>query len=210
MHFTLKGKIALAHPYQLDTTLTMEGAGAEAEATGKAIAAAQKIAEDHKKEIENPHKVTKEQVGLDKVDNTPDSEKPISTLQAEAIAEAKKAGTDAQTAAENAQKDANTAKFAADNAANAAVAAKATADKKVSKLSTRITLPQGNWAENKQTVAVEGVTEDCDVVVSAANDSYYVYAEYMIHCTEQGEGTLTFTCKEIPLYDVFVNVLILT
>jgi hypothetical protein len=30
MNYTLKGKIAKAHPYQLDTTLTVEGAGAEA------------------------------------------------------------------------------------------------------------------------------------------------------------------------------------
>jgi hypothetical protein len=37
MNYTLKGKIAKAHPYQLDTTLTVEGAGAEAKATGEAI-----------------------------------------------------------------------------------------------------------------------------------------------------------------------------
>lgn len=40
--------------------------------------------------------ITKSTLGLDKVDNTPDAEKPVSAKQAEAIAEAKKAGTDAQ------------------------------------------------------------------------------------------------------------------
>lgn len=45
----------------------------------------------------NPHGVSKTQIGLDKVDNTSDAEKPVSTAQATAIAEAKKAGTDAQT-----------------------------------------------------------------------------------------------------------------
>ena len=45
---------------------------------------------------DNPHGVTKSQVGLDKVDNTSDVEKPVSTAQATAIASAKKAGTDAQ------------------------------------------------------------------------------------------------------------------
>lgn len=116
MPFTLKGKIARAHPYQLDTTLSVYGAGAEAEATGKAIAAAKKIAEDHIATKTNPHNVTKEQVGLGDVDNTPDDQKPVSVLQAEAIADAKKAGTDAQTAAENAQKSANNAQTTAEEA----------------------------------------------------------------------------------------------
>ena len=45
---------------------------------------------------ENPHEVTKAQVGLSDVDNTSDENKPVSMLQAIAIADAKKAGTDAQ------------------------------------------------------------------------------------------------------------------
>ena len=44
----------------------------------------------------NPHGVTKSQVGLGNVDNTSDKNKPVSTAQATAIADAKKAGTDAQ------------------------------------------------------------------------------------------------------------------
>lgn len=44
----------------------------------------------------NPHGVTKAQVGLGSVDNTADANKPVSTAQANAIADAKKAGTDAQ------------------------------------------------------------------------------------------------------------------
>lgn len=45
---------------------------------------------------ENPHEVTKSQIGLSDVDNTSDKNKPVSTPQATAIADAKKAGTDAQ------------------------------------------------------------------------------------------------------------------
>ena len=45
----------------------------------------------------NPHKVTKAQVGLGNVNNTSDADKPVSTAQATAIAEAKAAGTLAQT-----------------------------------------------------------------------------------------------------------------
>lgn len=45
----------------------------------------------------NPHGVTKAQVGLGKVNNTSDEDKPVSTAQATAIADAKAAGTNAQT-----------------------------------------------------------------------------------------------------------------
>ena len=45
----------------------------------------------------NPHSVTKSQVGLGNVDNTSDANKPVSTAQATAIADAKAAGTSAQT-----------------------------------------------------------------------------------------------------------------
>jgi methylphosphotriester-DNA--protein-cysteine methyltransferase len=45
----------------------------------------------------NPHTVTKTQVGLGNVNNTSDADKPVSTAQATAIADAKAAGTTAQT-----------------------------------------------------------------------------------------------------------------
>ena len=45
----------------------------------------------------NPHGVTKAQVGLGNVNNTSDADKPVSTAQATAIADAKAAGTNAQT-----------------------------------------------------------------------------------------------------------------
>lgn len=45
----------------------------------------------------NPHGVTASQVGLGNVNNTSDADKPVSTAQATAIADAKKAGSDAQT-----------------------------------------------------------------------------------------------------------------
>lgn len=49
----------------------------------------------------NPHAVTKTQVGLDNVNNTSDADKPVSTAQATAIANAKAAGTAAQTSIDN-------------------------------------------------------------------------------------------------------------
>ena len=49
----------------------------------------------------NPHGVTKAQVGLGNADNTSDANKPVSTAQAAAIADAKAAGTAAQTSINN-------------------------------------------------------------------------------------------------------------
>jgi hypothetical protein len=49
----------------------------------------------------NPHGVTKAQVGLVNADNTSDANKPVSTAQASAIADAKAAGTAAQTSINN-------------------------------------------------------------------------------------------------------------
>lgn len=43
----------------------------------------------HVTNLNNPHEVTKDQVGLGNVDNTSDADKPVSTAQASAIAEAK-------------------------------------------------------------------------------------------------------------------------
>lgn len=51
----------------------------------------------HKADKTNPHGVTASQVGLGNVNNTADTDKPVSTAQAAAIADAKKAGNDAQT-----------------------------------------------------------------------------------------------------------------
>ena len=79
------------------------------------------VIEGHEKNKENPHGVTKDQVGLGNVDNTSDMDKPVSTAQAEAIADAKKAGTDAQTLANNAQAAAENAEKNAKDYADASV-----------------------------------------------------------------------------------------
>ena len=89
MAYTLEGDIAKAHPHTLDKTLTLEDAAAEAKATGEAIQKAKSDAiehsDSHATNSENPHNVTKRHVGLDKVDNTSDKEKPVSDPQAAAI-----------------------------------------------------------------------------------------------------------------------------
>lgn len=55
---------------------------------GKGKAVADKVNE-HVAKTDNPHNVTKNQVGLGKVDNTADKDKPVSTAQSTAISSAK-------------------------------------------------------------------------------------------------------------------------
>lgn len=120
----------------------------------------------HEDKKDNPHGVTKDQVGLGNVDNTSDMNKPVSTAQATAIADAKKAGTDAQTAADNAQTAANNAQSTANEAKasaqtlsnNALETAKTYSDSKHKTFSATITA--SGWSSSApytQAVTVSGI-----------------------------------------------------
>jgi hypothetical protein len=65
--------------------------------TGSDVTALETKVNNHIANKSNPHTVTKTQVGLGNVNNTSDADKPVSTTQATAIADAKAAGTTAQT-----------------------------------------------------------------------------------------------------------------
>ena len=65
--------------------------------TGSDVTALETKVDNHIANKSNPHEVTKTQVGLGNVNNTSDANKPVSTAQATAIADAKAAGTAAQT-----------------------------------------------------------------------------------------------------------------
>lgn len=65
--------------------------------TGSDVTELETKVNNHIANKSNPHAVTKTQVGLGNVNNTSDANKPVSTAQATAIADAKAAGTAAQT-----------------------------------------------------------------------------------------------------------------
>ena len=69
--------------------------------TGSDVTALETKVNQHIANKSNPHAVTKTQVGLGNVNNTSDADKPVSTAQAAAIADAKAAGTAAQTSINN-------------------------------------------------------------------------------------------------------------
>jgi methylphosphotriester-DNA--protein-cysteine methyltransferase len=64
--------------------------------TGSDVTALETKVNNHIANKSNPHGVTKSQVGLGNASNTSDANKPVSTAQAAAIADAKAAGTAAQ------------------------------------------------------------------------------------------------------------------
>lgn len=65
--------------------------------TGSDLTALEAVVNTHLTDRANPHLVTKVQVGLGNVNNTSDADKPVSTAQAASIADAKAAGTAAQS-----------------------------------------------------------------------------------------------------------------
>lgn len=69
--------------------------------TGSDVTALETKVNNHIANKSNPHTVTSAQVGLGNVNNTSDANKPVSTAQAAAIADAKAAGTAAQTSINN-------------------------------------------------------------------------------------------------------------
>lgn len=227
MHYTLRGKIAKAHPYQLDKTLTLEGAGAEAQAVGQAIDEVKK----HFDQFENPHKVTAKQLGLGNVDNISDMDKPISTAQREAIDKAQTSADNAQTTADNAQNTADDAKTAAQNAQSTADTAQSTANTansaagnaqgraddayalasgKSSANSVNICLDKSKWSDNTQKITVEGLNATDAVFLRPTPLDGEEYFRCGIYGDLQGNGSITFKCTEVPTGSLYVHCVYIT
>ena len=191
----------------------------------------QEIAPDikkHEDKNDNPHGVTKDQVGLGNVNNTSDMDKPVSTAQANAIADAKKAGTDAHTAANTAQSTANSAQTTANNALpksggtvtgaltvqtpteSGHAANKQYVDGKY--LSVQIIVPASSWSDSApytQTVSVS------DLLATDKPHLFPVYSDTldtaitqheswaMVSTAVSNDGSLTLKCfEEKPAADL--------
>lgn len=74
---------------------------------------------------------------------------------------------------------------------------------------TTASLVVADWSSNTQTVNVTGVTASNNVIVAPAPLSAEDYADAGVLCTNQGAGTLTFTCKTTPTNDITVNIIIM-
>lgn len=75
--------------------------------------------------------------------------------------------------------------------------------------SDAVTLAAGGWVNNLQTVSVGGLTADAAVIVSADPSNHAAYVEAGVYCYEQGDGSLTFRCEDVPADSLSVNVVIL-
>lgn len=226
MNYVLKGKIVNPSGFSLDKSLTEENTAAESKAVGTALAQVNDALKTHTDAKDNPHNVTKSQLGLWNVDNTSDLNKPVSKLQAQAIAEAKKAGTDAQTAAANAETNAKSyAKFVAeaarDEALNTAIPyatavgdnaksyAKSYADGK--HFGYTVTLTASKWYSygsiyqydvpisgllNTDTIFVDLYVADNNIVVGTIEELEEEYSK--IYGLYAGNGTITCRATEKP------------
>lgn len=70
------------------------------------------------------------------------------------------------------------------------------------------TLTLADWVENKQTIAIEDVSIETIVWVSPNPTSNTEYTRCEILCVEQNQGTLTFSCTDVPMEDVAINIIL--
>lgn len=153
---------------------------------------------DHLANKQNPHNVTKELVGLGNADNTADIDKPVSSEQAKAIADAKKAGTDAQITANDAMD------MATINAEN--IKTKAETESQPG------TFFASEWSESApytQEITVEGILfEDkplVDIDLSNSEDVLGVIEAWgLVHrCEVTADNTIVAYCyQDVPAVDI--------
>ena len=72
----------------------------------------------------------------------------------------------------------------------------------------QVVLPAANWSSHQQTVYVDGVTADANVIATYAPASASDWEAAGINATAQGDGTLTFVCVDDPTNDVTANILL--
>lgn len=69
-----------------------------------------------------------------------------------------------------------------------------------------VTLSVSNWLNKQQTVSVVGLSKDDTVFSTPDASSRELYVESNVRLIEQGEGTLTYVCEEVPSANLTINV----
>lgn len=70
------------------------------------------------------------------------------------------------------------------------------------------TLTVAGWIDKQQTVAVAGVTETNNIIVSAAPASFVDWGKALVRAVMQGAGTVTFECNTVPKAELTANIVI--
>lgn len=122
----------------------------------------------------NPHGVTKAQVGLGNVNNTSDADKPVSTAQATAIADAKAVGTNAQanlnTHTQNKSNPHNVTRDQLGMGTNSEIVFK------------KVSAPSGLWKESDERLKsfIKPLEHTLDEICSISTDSFIIRGSHDI------------------------------
>lgn len=122
----------------------------------------------------NPHGVTKAQVGLGNVNNTSDTDKPVSTAQATAIADAKAVGTNAQanlnTHTQNKSNPHNVTRDQLGMGTNSEIVFK------------KVSAPSGLWKESDERLKsfIKPLEHTLDEICSIPTDSFIIRGSHDI------------------------------
>ena len=155
--------------------------------TGTDLTALETKVNNHIANKSNPHAVTKSQVGLGNASNTSDADKPVSTAQATAIADAKAAGTAAKTAIDN-----HAGRKDNPHAVTRAQLGLATTDQVVF---AKTTAPSGFWKETSDIRLkknIKPLEHTLEQICSIPTNSFDIFNEY-------DEGTIAQDLETIGL-----------
>lgn len=67
----------------------------------------------------------------------------------------------------------------------------------------------GNWANQSQTVTVQGVSYNTINIISPLPMSYEAYVEAGVYCSDHSANSLTFKCADTPSANLLVSVVII-
>ena len=71
---------------------------------------------------------------------------------------------------------------------------------------TTVSISVSDWSDNSVTKQVEGVGSDSIVFCSSDPSTEIAASDAHVYCSGQGDGTLTFTCVDVPESSVTMNI----